>query len=184
MNNMKKFVIILFVSLYLSFIIGHLALVHAEYVLPYPSFMPGNTLYKISTLLDGIKRYWSFGNIAQLKYRMSMADKKLVEAKTLFEYKQYAFAMNAIYQSSAQAASVPRYLEMASAQGIDMKEFDKTVCEQMNVHQEVLHQLRTSLPTAFTWQEEKKDAVSLPIQKALDAAIQTRVDVQTQGKCL
>ncbi len=113
-----------------------------------------------------------------------MADKKLVEAKTLFEYKQYALAMNAIYQSSAQVASIPRYLERATAQGIDMKEFDKTVCEQMNVHQEVLQLLQTSLPTAFAWQEEKKDAVNLPIGEAIDAAIQTRVDVQTQGKCL
>ena len=161
---MKKFfsVFVLYLILYTLYVILPLA-VQAEYVLPYPSFMPGSSLYKISKLLDAAKRYWSFGNIAQLKYRMSMADKKLVEAKTLFEYKQYALAINAIYESTAQTASVPNYLEKATTQGIDMKEFDKTVCEQMNVHQEVLQQFQTSLPTAFVWQEEKKDAVNLPI---------------------
>lgn len=175
---MKKifFVIILYLMLPLA--------VQAEYVLPYPSFMPGNTLYKISTLLDKLKAHWSFGNIAQLKYRMSMADKKLVEAKTLFEYKQYALAMNALYESTAQAASVPRLLESAKAQGIDMKELNKTVCEQINVHQEVLQKLRTSLPAVFAWQEEKKDAVNLPIREAFDSAVKTRVSIQTQEQCL
>ena len=78
----KKFVLIfLYFILYTLYVILPPA-VHAEYVLPYPSFMPGSPLYKISTLLDVAKRYWSFGNIAQLKYRMSMADKKLVEARS------------------------------------------------------------------------------------------------------
>lgn len=181
---MKKNIFVLFLFFYLPFVICHLSLVHAAYVLPYPSFMPGSSLYKISTLLDVAKRYWSFGNIAQLKYRMGLADKKLVEAKTLFEYKQYALAMNAIYESTAQVTLIPKYLGRATTQGIDMKEFNKTVCEQMNVHQEVLHMLRTSLPAAFVWQEEKKDAINLPIGQAIDAAIQTRVDVQTQGQCL
>ena len=175
---MKKifFVFILYLLLPLA--------VQAEYVLPYPSYMPGNTLYKVSTFLDKLKGYWYFGNIAQLKYRMGMADKKLIESKTLFEYKQYAFAMNAMHESTAQIASIPRLLESAKEQGIDMKKFNAMLCEQMNVHQEVLQKLQTSLPTVFAWQEEKKDAVNLQIGEAFDTAMKTRVEVQTQEQCL
>ena len=113
-----------------------------------------------------------------------MADKKLVESKTLFEYKQYALAMNALHESTVQVTSIPRLLESAAVQGIDMKKFNTTICEQMIVHQEVLQQLRTSLPLAFTWQEEKKDAVNLPIGEAIDTAMTARVDVKTAQHCL
>lgn len=92
--------------------------------------------------------------------------------------------MKALYESTAQVALIPRLLESANEQGIDMKEFNKTVCEQMNAHQIVLQKLGTSLPIVFAWQEEKKDSMNLPISEAFDAAMKTRTDVQTAQQCL
>ena len=60
----------------------------SEYVLPYPSYMPNHKLYKIRQLVEKLTQYYYFGNLSQYKYYLKTADKYLVEAKTLFEYKQ------------------------------------------------------------------------------------------------
>ena len=100
-HNMKLRFAILFITLLLYFfpVIG--AFAQGDYVLPYPGAMPGNRLYTISKIVDYIQSWWSFGNLSQFTYQLSMADKKLVEAKTLFEYKQYLLASDGLarYQS-------------------------------------------------------------------------------------
>src|SRR5450759_5012191 len=84
-----KTVKIVFFSFLLSLVFSHSSLVYADYVLPYPSYMPGSSLYKVSRVVDLLKFYWSWGNIAQIKYHLALSDKYLIEAKTLMEYKQF-----------------------------------------------------------------------------------------------
>ena len=84
--------------------------VFADYTLPYPSYMPGNKLYKASRLFDELQKYWHWGNIASVKYRLKIADKYLVEAKVLFEYKQYVLALDALERSDMHIKSL---LELA-----------------------------------------------------------------------
>jgi len=76
--------------------------VRAEYVLPYPSAMPGNKLYRIMRIIDELKKPLYFGSITRYKYHLSLADKYLVEAKTLFEYKQYLLAVDALERSDRE----------------------------------------------------------------------------------
>ena len=66
----------------------------SQYVLPYPSAMPGSFLYKLNLVQEEILRYWYFGDFGQFKYNLGLSDKYLVEAKTLFEYKQYLLAIS------------------------------------------------------------------------------------------
>jgi hypothetical protein len=174
---MNKFLIKGFIVFFLLYMISHASLVHAEYVLPYPSYMPGNTLYKISTFLDTLKKYWYFGNIAQLTYHMNMADKKLVEAKTLFEYKQYALALSALGNSKNHVELLPTLLIRGKRAGIDMKKLTAAVCGEMGEHQKVIQTLKESLPITYTWQEEKKDAIKLSIQDELDHSMKAQNDV-------
>lgn len=177
----KKIISVFIVYLILNtlYLILPLA-VQAEYVLPYPSFMPGSTLYKISTLLDSLKRSWYFGNIAQLKYRMALADKKLVEAKTLFEYKQYALAMKSLDLSTEHAKYLSPLLDKAKRAGIDTKLQRETICEEMTVHGKELETLKKNLPASFLWQEEKRIAVDLPIQTTLEDATHTRKNIASE----
>lgn len=180
----KKIISVFIVYLILNtlYLILPLA-VQADYVLPYPSFMPGSSLYKISSVLDKMKRSWYFGNIAQLKYRMAMSDKKLVEAKTLFEYKQYPLAISALDKSTEAAKYLLHLLGKAQATGIDTKLQRETICDEMTVHGKELEILKKNLPPSFLWQEEKKAAVDLPIQTTLEDAMRVRKNI-TSEVCL
>jgi len=170
---MKKIIAVI-ISFYLSFIIGHLALVHAEYVLPYPSYMPGNKMYRVSRILDTVKKFWYWGTIAQIKYHLGLSDKYLVEAKTLFEYKQYLLATDALKRSDAALADIPSLINKGSGEGKDMSQFAKTVVEAMQVHVEKLTAMAGQLPGEFLWTPEKKDATNLSIEQMLNTSTSIR----------
>ena len=143
----------------LLLLISFLALassVRAEYVLPYPSFMPGNKLYRVTRIVDKLKNYWYFGTIAQAKYHLGLSDKYLVEAKTLFEYKQYLLAVDALGRSDDEFRKVSK--NPAAAQK----------------HIEVLTQLLSLVPDTFTWTPEKSEATRLPLKDLLEASIRLR----------
>ena len=94
----------------------------SEYVLPYPSYMPGHRLYNLEEVFDRLMRYWYFGNLARAKHEMSLADKKLVEAKILFEYHQHQLAVEALKKADDHFQNTAFFLKKASAEGKDTKE--------------------------------------------------------------
>jgi hypothetical protein len=168
---MRTFFLIVFLSL-LFFASG--TAVSAEYVLPYPSAMPGNKLYKITRITDRLKNYWNIGNIAQVKYRLSLGDKYLVEAKTLFEYKQYLLATDALARSDTYIDSVFAYVQAASDQGKDMSVFRKNIQEAMLVHMVVIANMKKQLPEEFIWRPEKKAETKLDISSLLSRSVAIR----------
>jgi len=148
--------------------------VFADYVLPYPSFMPGNKVYKISRLIDTLKQYWNFGNIAQIKYHMALSDKYLVEAKTLFEYNQYLLAVDALHRSNIQFSLIPAHITAAKQEGKDITVFETMVRSEAEKHTEVLRTLLDSMPQNFTWIPEKSTPVNLDIRTELENSLQIR----------
>jgi len=137
--------------------------VHAEYVLPYPSFMPGNKLYNITRAIDKIENYWYFGTIAQTKYHLKLSDKYLVEAKTLFEYKQYLLATDALARSDLEFKALPK---------------SKIVARAAQKHRQVLESLLLTVPPEFVWTPEKSSAIPLDLYGILSHSITLR----TYGK--
>ncbi len=166
------------------FILVRVNIVRAEYMLPYPSYMPGNKLYSVSKIIDFLRKYWYFGNLAKIKYYMALSDKLLVEAKTLFEYNQYALAMRATMESSDAILQIPKYIEAEKAQKIDIHQFQALFCEELVTHQTTIHALTNNLPLSYTWREEKKDAVELPIREILEEAAAVRRLLQESYHCL
>lgn len=148
--------------------------VYADYVLPYPSYMPGNKLYSISRLLDGVAAFWHWGDIASYKYHLSLSDKYLVEAKTLFEYKQYFLAVDALRRSNEQFRLVPHLLEKIKVQGKDVDKLTGRAREAAATHKRVLEKLRGELPAEFTWTPEKQQPITLKLKLLLDEAIAAR----------
>jgi len=145
-----------YITLFIIYCVLFIApVVRADYVLPYPSFMPGNKIYKISRIVDRVKEYWYFGNLAQAKYHLSLSDKYLVEAKTLFEYKQYLLALDALTRSDDHF-SQQKNTEAAKA------------------HIFVLESLLGQLPDTFQWTPEKETATQLPIAQKLQDSIKIR----------
>lgn len=133
--------------------------VFASYVLPYPSYMPGHTLYRISRTVDELKRWWYWGKIASAKYHLALSDKYLVEAKTLFEYKQYLLALDALARSDYQFSQITPSPVPGDAR---------------NAHREVLIELAGKLPSSFEWQDEHKAPMHLNIAGALTHSLQVR----------
>ncbi len=150
------------------------ASVHAEYVLPYPGYMPGNKLYTISRLIDTLRQPFFFGNISAYKYHLGLSDKYLVEAKTLFEYKQYLLASDALLRSDSEFARVPVYLKLAASEGKDVRAFASMLREAAARHRQVLTGLQSALPEAFEWKPEKSNATDLPIKDMLRQSIMVR----------
>jgi len=135
---------------------------NASYVLPYPSFMPGNKLYRVSRFIDEVKRYWYWGNLSSYRYYLGQSDKALVEAKTLFAYNQYLLAVKALDRSSAALQRVPDSLKGA--------EF----IEAMNEHKKVIGKLLGELPEEFIWRPEREKPQTLRIHEELNRALLLR----------
>ena len=129
--------------------------VYAEYVLPYPSYMPGHKLYKVSRILDDLKQYWYWGTIAQSKYHQGLSDKYLIEAKTLFEYKQYPLALDALRRSD-------QYFQK------------NTPDAAREAHTRALTLLNAQLPESFVWQDERRPPIALDLLGALNRSIAIR----------
>lgn len=174
--HMLPRVIVFFVILTSTFFLW-VNSVSAVYVLPYPSYMPGNKVYKISRLVDTIKQYWCFGNIAQIKYHMALSDKYLVEAKTLFEYNQYLLAVDALHRSNIQFSLIPAHIAAAKQEGKDTSIFEVMVGNEAEKHIEVLHSLLDSMPRNFTWVPEKSASVDLDIRTELENSLEIRQSI-------
>ncbi len=146
----------------------------AAYMLPYPGLMPGNKLYRFKKIWDKVFSYWSFGSFAQHKYNLALADKKLVEAKILFEYQQYPLALRALSDSNKHWQESGNFLEQAGKEGKDISRKQENFQSASGKHQEILLNLKKSLPEEFLWQPEKVAAQNLEIKKILDEAVELR----------
>jgi hypothetical protein len=175
--KMKKLLNIVCIALIVTFITSHEMIVRAEYVLPYPSFMPGNKIYKITHIVDQLKRFWYWGNIAQIKYHLGLSDKYLVEAKTLMEYNQYLLATEAMNRSDSEFRQLPKYVLGAKAEHVDITDLKKLISEAAMKHKETLSKLILTAPKEFTWTPEKAKPTELKPQGLLNDSINIRNSV-------
>jgi len=173
MKNNKIFVCLLCIFGFLSLA----TIIHADYVLPYPSYMPGNKLYKVSRILDILENYWNFGAVAQTKFHLELADKYLVEAKTLFEYKQYLLATDALNRSDNQFSSLPVHLVSVKNEGVDTTQLHQTIQEAAVKHTDVLEALLAVTPVTFNWTPEKSQPTMLDVHALIQQAIAIRSSV-------
>lgn len=146
----------------------------SDYVLPYPSFMPGNKLYKPAVFLENLQKYWYFGNLSQIEYNLKLSDKYLVEAKILFEYKQYALAVKALNKSDRYFLNLPSFLQNAIQEGKNISKKEKLIKNAALKHTEVLKSITQSTPIRFLWHEEKSSPVMLYIRSEIEESIKIR----------
>lgn len=146
----------------------------AAYVLPYPSFMPGHKLYQVSRFIDEVKRYWYWGNLSSYRYYLGQSDKALVEAKTLFEYRQYLLAVNALERSNTALQRVPDTLKKAKDEGKNIEKYEREFGEAMEEHKKIIGKLLGELPEEFIWRPEREKPQMLRIQAELNRAFRFR----------
>lgn len=150
----------------------------SNYVLPYPSSMPGSFAYKFHLVYERISKYWYFGALGQFKYNLKMADKYLVEARTLFDYKQYLLGLKSLEKSDLYFTKILLSLKKAEAEGKNISEKRSVLKKAASKHMEYLERIDLDTPDAFTWEEEKFSPITLPLKKILLNAINIRKDNQ------
>jgi hypothetical protein len=168
-------------SIYCGLLIAYCLLfipsVRAEYVLPYPSFMPGNKIYRIMRIVDGLKHYWYFGNIGQIKYHLGLSDKYLVEAHTLMEYNQYLLATDALIRSDKEFLQLSGFIQAAKKENIDTDLLTQNIADAAAKHTEVLSEINESVPSQFTWTPEKSEPTELHLSEMLMTSVEIRKKV-------
>jgi hypothetical protein len=149
----------------------------SDYVLPYPSAMPGGLSYKIHLLYENGSKYWYFGDFGQFDYSLKMADKYLVEAKTLFEYKQYLLGYQALKKSDQYFPNSLLSLNKAKNNGKNISQKMEILREAVLKHVETLEKMETNVPGIFNWKPEKAQSTVLNIKDTIEKAINIRKNV-------
>lgn len=166
------FSFLLVIFLFASF--GQPVLSESSYVLPYPSVMPGSKAYKLHLFWEKISKYWYFGSFGQFKYNLKFSDKYLVEAKTLFEYKQYLLAYNALQRSDQYFKNIPSLLIKAQEENKDITQTQKIFKEASLKHIEELTKLKEVVPKEFVWKPEKSNETKLNLWESIDNSLKIR----------
>lgn len=170
----KKLIIIFMIVFLIQCLIPQHVFAQSNYVLPYPSYMPGSPLYKLHRGWEIISKYWYFGNFSQFVYNLKLSDKYLVEAKTLFEYKQYLFAYGALKKSDEYFDKAFLFLDKARGEGKNTEKKEVLFREAAQKHIEVIQKIKQSVPETFMWKPEKEKETLLSIWEKLDKAIENR----------
>lgn len=169
-----KIFLFLFLFLLISFIPSKKVFASSDYVLPYPSAMPGSSFYKIEKIYEVLSKYWYFGDFGHFDYNLKYSNKYLVEAKTLFEYKQYLLADKALKKSNYYFSNIKKYLVSAKNHNKKISEKENLLKQVSKKHIEVLTVLKTTVPLSFVWSPEKSTPIELKLQKAVDESIALR----------
>ena len=153
------------------------AFAESSYVLPYPSAMPGSIFYKLNLIQEEILKFWYFGNFGQFKYNLSQSDKYIVEAKTLFDYKQYLLAYQALQRSDNYFEKIESAILSAKKNGKNTIDKEKLLKEAAEKHIEELTKLKQNLPPSFEWRPEKQQPRILNLSEAFENSIEIRQKV-------
>lgn len=170
---MKLFLFLLTAALVLTY--PRTTFAQSDYVLPYPGVMPGSKLYILQEMKNAALQYWYFGNFGQFTYNLKQSDKYLVEAKTLFEYKQYLLANIALKKSDGYFQKLPYNLEQARKEDKNISEKKKILESAALKHREILEKLGKEVPEHFSWTPEKKVSTELNLHENIERAIRIRL---------
>lgn len=147
---------------------------NSSYVLPYPSAMPGSIFYKVNIFKEKIMELWYFGSFGKFTYNLRLSDKYLVEAKTLFEYKQYLLASQALNKSDEYFRRIKPELDNAGRRNKNIEQKKKIFESASLKHIEELNFIQTLVPEKFVWQPEKSASTNLNFKEQIEEAIKIR----------
>lgn len=166
MKNEKFLYLFLLVFLFLI-LFKTSVFAQSNYVLPYPSSMPGSLFYKSHLVYEAISRYWYFGDFGQFNYNLKMADKYLVETKTLFEYKQYLLGYKSLQKSDLYFANILPIIAKAESNNKNVTQKKLILKGAWQKHVEILEKIEMETPDTFIWQPEKALPTTLYLKKTI-----------------
>lgn len=171
---MKKFFYVLLFLLLYSYLSLDVVYAESSYVLPYPSYMPGSSFYKVHILFEKLSSYWYFGAYGGFKYSLRLSDKYLVEAKTLLEYKQYLLAHKALKKSDYYFGKISQSLMKTQKKDRNITQKQNLFKEAVLRHIEVLQAIKTQIPDNIVWRPEKENPTIIDLGSAINNSIKER----------
>lgn len=165
---------ILLVFLFLVFFVPQVS-ARSSYVLPYPGAMPGNKVYKLNLIKEKLEKYFYFGNFSEFSYNLKYSDKYLVEAKTLFEYKQFLLGESALKKSDNYFKNLQLNLDKAKSERKNISQKKEILKEASLKHIEVLNELKKEVPEKFNWQPEKVSPTFINLWTDIEVSISERI---------
>lgn len=170
---MKK----LFFLVFLFIFFPRTVFAESNYVLPYPSNMPGNFTYKLHVVFENVSKYWYFGDFGQFDYGLKMSDKYLVEAKTLFEYKQYLLGHKALRKSDFYFSNILPSLIRAEGNKKDISQKKIVLIDAALKHIETLEKMEVETPDTFNWEPEKSLPTVLHLKEDIAKSVLLRKNI-------
>ncbi len=143
----------------------------SSYVLPYPSVLPGSKFYNLNQFYYYISKFWYFGDYGNFVYYLKLSDKYLVEAKVLFEYKQYLLGYNALRKSDVYFIEASKILNVRKNGSEEKKHTLKLAAKK---HYQTLIKVSEELPEKFNWNEEKKEVKKLELKRNVGESLLLR----------
>ena len=107
-----------------------------------------------------------------------MSDKHLVEAKTLFEYKQYALGVRALEKSNSEVVQISPLLSRLIEEKKSNPEIIENVDEEMRSHVGVLARMFSETPDSIEWTEERQAPRVINLNDFHTIAIQLRQELR------
>lgn len=171
---MKKLLPVFLIVLFISLCFLQPVFAQSNHVLPYPSSMPGSLPYGIHLVYEAASRYWYFGDYGQFDYNLKLSDKYLVEAKTLFEYKQYLLGHKALEKSDHYFVNILPNLTKAEKNGKNTLRRKVIFREAAQKHTEILRNIANTIPSIFVWKPEESIPTTLDFKKAINESVSLR----------
>ena len=156
-----------FIVVMIGVFILHTSVYAVEYSLPRSSFLPGQLLYRISRNLDRVRAWFVWTPTAAVRYHLSLADKYLVEAETLFQNKRYPYAMDALERSNLEFERIPGFLTKTEADGANTELLKDRVRTAADAHVTVLISLEPEVPEVDAWTDENGEFTEVRIREQL-----------------
>lgn len=136
--------------------------------------MPGNFLYQPRLILSKFSSLIHFGDFGKFNYNLSESDHYLVEAKTLFEYKQYLLGLRALEKSDYYFIKTAPNLESAKNNNKNISSRKEILKLGALKHIEIINRLKSDLPENFIWTPEKTESTVINFNKVLESSIKIR----------
>lgn len=121
---------------------------------------------------ENLSKYWHFGDYGRFNYYLNLSDKYLVEARTLFEYKQYLLGVNAMNMSNKYFKDASIVIKKTRKNGVEEKlSLLKSAGDK---HIEGLEKMSNEVPEIFDWSPEKSTPRKLKLKEIISNSINLR----------
>jgi hypothetical protein len=129
--------------------------------LPNPGVTPDSTFYFLETWAEGIRTFFTFGDVAKAKRYTNLASERIAEAKEMIEKDNSKATEKALTRYEDHLDRALAHTEKAKQKDLDTEEVMTLVSEATLKHQYVLADVYEKVP------EQAKDAIQKAMEKSM-----------------